>query len=178
MALTIYNKKRNFKNTPELKGGAGKINSFRFVVQRHNASRLHYDFRLELGGVLKSWAVPKGPSMNPEDKRLAVMVEDHPVSYIDFEGAIPKGNYGAGIVEIWDKGLFFPINKEIEKISEREALLALKKGELKFFLKGEKLEGEFVLVRLKDSKNWLLIKHKDEYSVNKKYNSEKLSSQL
>ena len=113
--------------------------------------------------------------MNPEDKRLAVMVEDHPVSYIDFEGAIPKGNYGAGIVEIWDRGLFFPVNKEIEKISEKKALLALKKGELKFFLKGEKLEGEFVLVRLKDSKNWLLIKHKDEYAVNKKYDSENFS---
>jgi bifunctional non-homologous end joining protein LigD len=149
-----------------------KKKNFRFVVQQHNASRLHYDFRLELGAVLKSWAVPKGPSMNPADKRLAVMVEDHPVSYIDFEGAIPEGNYGAGIVEVWDKGLFFPINKDLEKISEREALLALKNGELKFFLKGEKLEGEFVLVRLKDSKNWLLIKHKDEYAVNKKYDSE------
>ena len=175
MALTIYNKKRNFKNTPEPKGETGKKKSFRFVVQRHNASRLHYDFRLELGGVLKSWAVPKGPSMNPEDKRLAVMVEDHPVSYIDFEGAIPKGNYGAGLVEIWDKGLFFPINKEIEKISENEALLALKNGELKVILKGEKLEGEFVFVQLKNSKNWLLIKHRDEYAVNKKYDSENFS---
>jgi bifunctional non-homologous end joining protein LigD len=172
MALSIYNKKRNFKNTLEPKGQSDKKKNFRFVVQRHNASRLHYDFRLELGAVLKSWAVPKGPSMNPADKRLAVMVEDHPVSYIDFEGAIPEGNYGAGIVEVWDKGLFFPINKDLEKISEREALLALKNGELKFFLKGEKLEGEFVLVRLKDSKNWLLIKHKDEYAVNKKYDSE------
>src|SRR6185295_18532697 len=131
--------------------------------------------RLELGGVLKSWAVPKGPSMNPADKRLAVMVEDHPITYIDFEGMIPKGNYGAGTVEVWDKGVFLPINKEVEKISEREALLALKNGELKFFLKGEKLEGEFVLVRLKDDKSWLLIKHKDEYAVNKKYDSEDFS---
>jgi bifunctional non-homologous end joining protein LigD len=175
MALTTYNKKRNFKNTPEPKGEGGKKNYFRFAVQRHNASRLHYDFRLELGGVLKSWAVPKGPSMNPADKRLAVMVEDHPVSYIHFEGKIPEGNYGAGTVEVWDKGLFFPINKDVEKISEKEALLALKNGELKFFLKGEKLEGEFVLVRLKDDKNWLLIKHKDEYAVNKMYDSEKFS---
>jgi len=176
MALSVYNKKRKFKNTPEPKGDAGKKTFSRFVIQRHNATRLHYDFRLELGGVLKSWAVPKGPSMNPEDKRLAVMVEDHPVSYIGFEGEIPKGNYGAGTVEIWDKGVFFPINKEIEKISEKEALLALKKGELKFILKGEKLEGEFVLVRLKDDKNWLLIKHKDEYAVNKKYDSENFSN--
>ena len=176
MALTIYNKKRNFKNTPEPKGASGKKNFFRFVVQRHDASRLHYDFRLELGGALKSWAVPKGPSMNSADRRLAVMVEDHPVSYINFEGVIPKGNYGAGTVEIWDKGVYFPINKDVEKISEREALLALKNGELKFFLKGDKLEGEFVLVRLKDDKNWLLIKHRDEYAVNKQYDSEKLAT--
>ena len=175
MALTIYNKKRKFKNTLEPKGESGSKNYFRFVVQRHDATRLHYDFRLELGGVLKSWAVPKGPSMNPADKRLAVMVEDHPANYIHFEGVIPDGNYGAGTVEVSDKGLFFPINKDLEKISEQEALLNLKKGELNFFLKGEKLEGEFVLVRLKDDKNWLLIKHKDEYAVNKKYDSENFS---
>lgn len=173
MALATYNKKRNFKATPEPKGKAGPKNMFRFVVQRHDASRLHYDFRLELGGVLKSWAVPKGPSMNPANKRLAVMVEDHPVSYYDFEGEIPEGNYGAGTVEVWDKGYFIPINKEEEKISERQALLALNKGELKFVLKGDKIEGGFVLVRLKqDEKNWLLIKHKDEYAVSKKYDSE------
>jgi len=172
MPLTKYNKKRNFKNTPEPKGSNGVKNLFRFTVQRHDATRLHYDFRLELGGVLKSWAVPKGPSMNPEDKRLAVMVEDHPVSYIHFEGVIPEGNYGAGTVEVWDKGAFFPVNKELEKISERQALLDLKKGELKIFLKGDKLQGGFVLVRLKDDKNWLLIKHKDEYAVNKKYDPE------
>ncbi len=176
MALATYNKKRNFKATSEPKGKALKKNLFRFVVQRHDATRLHYDFRLELGGVLKSWAVPKGPSMNPEDKRLAVMVEDHPVSYINFEGEIPAGNYGAGTVEVWDKGLFFPIDKDLEKISERAALKALKDGELKILLKGEKLEGEFVLVRLKqDEKNWLLIKHNDEYAVKKKYDSEKFS---
>ena len=176
MALTTYNKKRNFKETAEPKGKAEKKNLFRFVVQRHDASRLQYDFRLELGGVLKSWAVPKGPSMNPEDKRLAVMVEDHPVSYIHFEGVIPEGNYGAGTVEVWDKGAFMAVNKYLEKISEKEALKDIEKGELKIFLKGEKLEGGFVLVRLKkDEKNWLLIKHKDEYAVKKKYDSEKFS---
>ena len=173
MGLSVYNKKRNFKNTPEPAGKSGKKNHFRFVVQRHDASHLHYDFRLELGGVLKSWAVPKGPSMNPADKRLAVMVEDHPVSYIHFEGEIPEGNYGAGTVEVWDKGIFFPINEGFEKISEREALQALEKGELKFLIKGEKLEGSFVLVRMKATeKNWLLIKHKDEWAINKKYDAE------
>jgi bifunctional non-homologous end joining protein LigD len=179
MALATYNKKRNFKATVEPKGKSEKTGLSRFVVQRHDASRLHYDFRLELGAVLKSWAVPKGPSMNPEDKRLAVMVEDHPVSYIHFEGDIPKGNYGAGTVEVWDKGVFIPVDKNLEKITERAALLALKKGELKIFLKGDKLEGGFVLVRLKqDEKNWLLIKHKDEYAVNKKYDSEKFAGAL
>lgn len=176
MALSVYNKKRNFKVTSEPPGKEAKKNLFRFVVQRHDASRLHYDFRLELGAVLKSWAVPKGPSMNPKDKRLAVMVEDHPVSYINFEGEIPEGNYGAGDVEIWDKGVFVPVNKNLEKITGRAALLALKKGELKIFLKGDRLEGGFVLVRLKpDEKNWLLIKHKDEYATYKKYDIEKIS---
>lgn len=176
MALTTYNKKRNFDVTSEPKGKVEKKHLSRFVVQRHDASRLHYDFRLELGGVLKSWAVPKGPSMNPEDKRLAVMVEDHPVSYIHFEGIIPKGNYGAGIVEVWDKGAFIPVDEDLETISEQQALKNLDKGELKFFLKGDKLEGGFVLVRFKkEDKNWLLIKHKDEYAVNKKYVSEKFA---
>ena len=176
MALATYNKKRNFKATSEPRGKVEKKRLSRFVVQRHDASRLHYDFRLELGGVLKSWAVPKGPSMNPEDKRLAVMVEDHPVSYIHFEGEIPEGNYGAGTVEVWDKGAFIPVDKDLEKISEQQALKDLDKGELKLFLKGDKIEGGFVLVRFKkDDKNWLLIKHKDEYAVKKKYDSEKFS---
>jgi bifunctional non-homologous end joining protein LigD len=176
MALGIYNKKRNFKNTPEPEGGTGSKNKYRFVVQRHDASRLHYDFRLELDAVLKSWAVPKGPSMNPADKRLAVQVEDHPVSYIHFEGTIPQGNYGAGTVEVWDKGPYYPIDKNSKKITEKEALANLTKGELKFYLKGKKLKGEFVLVRFKgDEKNWLLIKHKDEYAVSSSYNSESFS---
>lgn len=173
MSLATYNKKRNFKKTSEPAGKAGRKNLFRFVVQRHDATRLHYDFRLELGGVLKSWAVPKGPSMNPGDKRLAVMVEDHPVSYINFEGTIPEGNYGAGTVEVWDHGVFFPVNDNLEKMPERNALKALKDGELKIFMKGSKLEGGFVLVRMKaDEKNWLLIKHKDEYAITKEYNAE------
>lgn len=175
MTLSKYRAKRNFDETSEPKGkGAGK-NLFRFVIQRHDASHLHYDFRLELGGVLKSWAVPKGPSMNTEDKRLAVQVEDHPVSYIDFEGIIPKGNYGAGEVEVWDAGKFFPVNEELEKISEKDALRALEHGELKIFLKGEKIEGGFVLVRMKKGeKNWLLIKHRDEFSVDTVYNIEEI----
>jgi bifunctional non-homologous end joining protein LigD len=173
MSLLTYNKKRNFKKTAEPAGKKDAGNKFRFVVQRHHASRLHYDFRLELGGVLKSWAVPKGPSLNPSTKRLAVMVEDHPVSYIGFKGTIPAGNYGAGEVEIWDNGSFKPVNSKHENITENEALQGLKKGELKFLLAGKKLNGEFVLVRLKnDEKNWLLIKHKDEHAVNTIYNAE------
>lgn len=174
MSLIKYNQKRDFKHTREPKGKISPKNLFRFVVQRHQASHLHFDFRLELGSVLKSWAVPKGPSLNPAQKRLAVMVEDHPVSYIDFEGTIPKGNYGAGTVTVWDHGKFIPVNHEHKKISESEALNNVKNGELKFILKGKKLKGEFVLVRLqKQDKNWLLIKHKDEYAVNKMYDAEK-----
>ncbi|MBO9659790.1 MAG: DNA ligase, partial [Chitinophagaceae bacterium] len=175
MSLTTYNKKRDFKQTAEPKGKKNTAAKLRFVVQRHEASRLHYDFRLELGGVLKSWAVPKGPSLNPLQKRLAVEVEDHPVDYITFKGDIPEGNYGAGHVDIWDKGNFIPVDQHHEPITERAALAALKKGELKFELKGSQLKGEFVLIRLKkdNEKNWLLIKHKDEHSVNTMYDAEK-----
>jgi len=163
MSLSSYNKKRNFNTTPEPKGVVQKTNKFRFVVQKHQARALHYDFRLELGGTLKSWAVPKGPSPDPSQKRLAVMTEDHPVSYLTFKGTIPEGNYGAGKMEIWDTGTFQPVNAEHKPISEKEALKALKKGDLKFDLKGKQLKGEYVLARLKDSdKNWLLIKHRDK----------------
>jgi bifunctional non-homologous end joining protein LigD len=173
MSLSTYHKKRNFKQTREPKGRSSGKKGFRFVVQRHDASHLHYDFRLELGGVLKSWAVPKGPSLNPSQKRLAVMVEDHPVDYISFKGIIPKGNYGAGKVQIWDNGTFIPVDEKHEPITEAKALTNIKKGEIKFLLKGKKLKGEFVLVRLKnDEKNWLMIKHKDDYSVNKLYDAE------
>lgn len=173
MSLATYNKKRNFKKTSEPAGKKGAGNKFRFVVQRHQATRLHYDFRLELGGVLKSWAVPKGPSLNPSQKRLAVMVEDHPVSYIGFKGTIPKGNYGAGKVEIWDNGSFIPVDENQNPITEKQALQAIKKGELKVELEGKKLKGGFVLVRLKDDdKNWLLIKHNDDHSTNTVYDAE------
>lgn len=173
MSLSLYNKKRDFKQTAEPKGEKTSTKKNRFVMQRHNASHLHYDFRLELGGVLKSWAVPKGPSLNPSQKRLAVMVEDHPVSYINFKGIIPKGNYGAGKVEIWDNGTFTAIDKNHKPLSETKALQSLKKGELKFSLAGKKLKGEFVLVQIKnDPKNWLLIKHKDEGAVSTIYNAE------
>ena len=173
--LGTYKKKRNFSATPEPSGDKKKeAASHRFVVQRHDASHLHYDFRLQLNGVLKSWAVPKGPSMNSADKRLAVQVEDHPVSYYNFHGTIPKGNYGAGTVAVWDKGAYTPVDEKGKTLSDKHAMAWLKKGELKFRLKGSKLKGEFVLVQLKkDPKNWLLIKHKDEFASNKPFNPDK-----
>jgi bifunctional non-homologous end joining protein LigD len=175
MALTLYNKKRNFKETSEPTGTVKKSASkLSFVIQRHKASRLHYDFRLELDGVLKSWAVPKGPSLNPKDKRLAMMVEDHPYDYKDFTGIIPEGNYGAGIVEIWDKGTYADIDNSSKESAEKKLRAGLKSGDLKFQLFGKKLHGEFALVKLKakDDNSWLLIKHRDKYSLDTDYNSE------
>ncbi|MGZ4090684.1 MAG: DNA ligase D, partial [Bacteroidia bacterium] len=175
MGLQLYNKKRNFKDTPEPKGGTEKSKSkLKFVVQRHKASHLHYDFRLEMQGVLKSWAVPKGPSLNPKDKRLAMMVEDHPYDYRTFEGIIPEGNYGAGIVEIWDEGELSDLNNSDQKTAEKNLLAGLKAGNLKFRLHGKKLKGEFALVRLKTAgeNSWLLIKHRDNFAVDEEYNSE------
>ncbi|WP_462255349.1 DNA polymerase ligase N-terminal domain-containing protein [Ferruginibacter sp.] len=174
MSLLKYKSKRNFSSSPEPEGIVKKKkSSLSFVVQRHKASRLHYDFRLEIDGVLKSWAVPKGPSMNPNDKRLAMMVEDHPYSYKDFKGVIPSG-YGAGIVEIWDKGEYTDIERSGKNIDEKKLKAGLKSGSLKFILEGKKLKGEFALVKLKsDQENaWLLIKHNDKYAVDTKYNSE------
>lgn len=177
MALTVYNKKRDFKSTPEPKGQRGNSSKLHFVVQRHDASHLHYDFRLEIDGVLKSWAVPKGPSLNPNDKRLAVMVEDHPVSCGSFVGEIPKGNYGAGIVQIWDNGTFQPLEKIAAKDVDKHFLQQLEKGDLKFKLNGKHLKGAFALVRMKsadgDDRNWLLIKKQDDFAE-KKYNIESI----
>lgn len=177
MSLTKYNEKRNFEKTQEPEGSqtAPEDSKLIFVVQRHKASRLHYDFRLEMDGVLKSWAVPKGPSLNPRDKRLAMMVEDHPYDYKDFEGVIPEGNYGAGIVEIWDQGTYTSI-ADTGDVKRDEKLLkaGLESGDFKFKLNGKKLKGEFVLVKLKndEANTWLLIKHKDQYAVEDKYDSE------
>ena len=175
MALKLYNEKRNFKETSEPKGKVKKsVSNLIFVIQRHKASRLHYDFRLELDGVLKSWAVPKGPSLNPKDKRLAMMVEDHPYDYKDFTGIIPEGNYGAGIVEIWDSGTYADIENSPRKTAEKNLRAGLESGDFKFQLFGKKLKGEFVLVKLKgkEDNSWLLIKHKDDYAVDSDYNSE------
>ena len=176
MSLEKYKQKRNFNETAEPEGKVlkAKKKELSFVIQRHKASRLHYDFRLELEGVLKSWAVPKGPSLNPVDKRLAMMVEDHPYDYKDFEGEIPEGNYGAGIVEIWDKGTYTTIDNAQAGKEEKMLLEGLKSGNLKVLLKGKKLKGEFALVKLKkaEDNSWLLIKHRDKYAVDEDYNSE------
>ncbi len=167
MALKDYNSKRKFDETSEPEGKKRKSkDKLVFVIQRHAASRLHYDFRLEMDGVLKSWAVPKGPSLDPKDKRLAMMVEDHPYDYKDFEGNIPEGNYGAGQVEIWDSGTYEPLDDHSKLSDEKELLQELKAGSLKFILHGKKLKGEFALVKMKNTEenSWLLIKHKDEFS--------------
>lgn len=167
MALKDYNEKRKFDETSEPKGKTKKSNDqLIFVIQRHAASRLHYDFRLEMDGVLKSWAVPKGPSLDPKDKRLAMMVEDHPYDYKDFEGNIPEGNYGAGQVEIWDSGTYEPLDNHSKLSDEKELLKELHAGSLKFILHGKKLKGEFALVKMKNTEenSWLLIKHKDNFA--------------
>jgi bifunctional non-homologous end joining protein LigD len=168
MALNLYRKKRNFGETPEPSSGKEKTSAkLTFVVQRHDASHLHYDFRLEMEGVLKSWAVPKGPSMKAGERRLAVHVEDHPLAYGKFYGEIPEGNYGAGIVEIWDNGTYVPLEPDKTKSAEKLLLHQYHKGDLKFVLKGKHLKGAFALVRMNDGtdKNWLLIKKSDEHAV-------------
>jgi bifunctional non-homologous end joining protein LigD len=176
VALEEYKRKRRFSETPEPPPKLDKSKGHRFVVQRHRATRLHYDFRLEMEGVLKSWAVPKGPSLDPADKRLAMQVEDHPVSYFDFEGIIPEGNYGAGTVMVWDLGTWEPLSSETVKgkyvaASDAEASAMLQKGDFKFRLHGKKLNGDFALVHIKARRpgskgnEWLLIKKHDEYEV-------------
>jgi bifunctional non-homologous end joining protein LigD len=159
MALEEYRRKRRFGVTSEPKGGTIKkrTKKLRFVIQKHRAGHLHYDFRLEWDGVLLSWAVPKGPSLDPSVKRLAMHVEDHPIEYAKFEGVIPAAEYGGGTVMIWDKGTYVPAEPDVGK--------SLQKGEIKFTLDGEKLQGSWVLVRTRayqGGKSWLLIKHRDE----------------
>src|SRR3954467_3699139 len=159
MSLTEYKRKRDFKKTPEPSGGKTRsAPGRRFVIQKHAASRLHYDFRLEHDGTLKSWAVPKGPSLDPSVKSLAVQVEDHPLEYATFEGVIPQGEYGGGTVMVWDHGTSAP---------EADPHKGFRTGRLKFKLHGEKLHGSWALVRMggragDDGKNWLLIKHRDD----------------
>jgi bifunctional non-homologous end joining protein LigD len=171
MGLEKYNEKRDFNKTAEPKSGkSSDKNKLLFVIQKHDASRLHYDFRLEMEGVLKSWAVPKGPSTDPKTKRLAMMVEDHPFDYRTFEGIIPKGEYGGGTVIVWDQGTYEPIEKiKGKKAQEKHLLEQLKSGSLKVKLHGEKLEGEFALVKTHGmaENSWLLIKHKDEFASTK-----------
>ena len=167
MTLKKYREKRKFEQTPEPEGreqsGQGGL---RFVVQLHRASRLHFDFRLELNGTLKSWAVPKGPSLDPQERRLAVMVEDHPLEYQSFEGIIPKGNYGAGTVMVWDNGTYYSRQTRDREESERVLKEGLQKGHITFILEGKKLKGEFALVRLKrgEENAWLLLKKGDEFA--------------
>ena len=176
MSLDEYKRKRRFEATPEPPPKLEKKAGHRFVVQMHRASRLHYDFRLELDGVLKSWAVPKGPSLDPADKRLAMQVEDHPVSYFDFEGNIPADNYGAGSVMVWDVGTWqplsaVPVDSKYIATTDEEARAMLKKGDLKFRLKGKRLNGDFALVKIRGRRpgskgnEWLLIKKHDEHEV-------------
>lgn len=151
MPLKDYVKKRRFDRTPEPRGKIARRSELRFVIQKHRATALHYDFRLEAAGVLKSWAVPKGPSLDPAEKRLAMQVEDHPVEYGTFEGVIPEGEYGGGTVMLWDHGTYEP---------DDDPAKALRAGELRFTLRGKKLHGGWVLVRT-GGRKWLLIKRKD-----------------
>ncbi|MGH9530305.1 MAG: DNA polymerase ligase N-terminal domain-containing protein [Terriglobales bacterium] len=192
MALEEYKRKRRFEETPEPPPKVGKKTGNRFVIQKHRATRLHYDFRLEMDGVLKSWAIPKGPSLDPADKRLAMQVEDHPVSYFDFEGIIPEGNYGAGTVMVWDGGTWEPlspepVNGKYVPGTAAEASAMLKKGDFKIRLHGKRMKGDFALIRMKGRRpgskgtEWLLIKkHDDEavegYDINQ-YDSSVLSKQ-
>ena len=160
--LASYRRKRRFSQTSEPAGSAARRQPKRliFVVQKHRASHLHYDFRLEADGVLKSWAIPKGPSLDPRQKRLAVRVEDHPYEYKNFEGTIPKGNYSAGEVIVWDRGTY----RSADGDGEEAVLKGLRKGALSIELRGKKLKGAFALVQLKPPRQWLLIKKNDAHA--------------
>src|SRR5688500_9217910 len=168
MGLSGYRQKRTFTKTPEPTGGKPSGDSLTFVIQKHDASHLHYDFRLEMAGVLKSWAVPKGPSTDPDVKRLAMMVEDHPYDYRSFEGIIPKGQYGGGTVIIWDQGTYTPADNERRTLKEQEKYLLkqLHQGKLVVRLKGKKVKGDYALVRssYQGENSWLLIKVEDKYA--------------
>jgi DNA ligase D-like protein (predicted 3'-phosphoesterase) len=154
--LEKYRQKRDFNKTPEPISKKGKeSNGSIFVVQEHHASHLHYDFRLEMNGTLKSWAIPKGPSLNPADKRLAIPTEDHPLEYADFEGEIPADEYGGGQVYIWDKGTYKNLKKD-------DIIECYQQGKIEIDLAGSKLKGKFVLMKMKDKQMWLLIKMKDK----------------
>ena len=180
MSLREYQRKRHFTVTPEPAGGSRRAPPparLRYVIHKHQARNLHYDLRLEWNGVLLSWAVPKGPSLNPAVKRLAVRVEDHPVEYADFEGLIPEGEYGAGPVVVWDRGTWVPEAPDVDA--------ALRRGELKFTLQGEKLKGSWVLVRTRAGypasstrPAWLLIKHRDAYASDRDITAEMPRSAL
>ncbi len=179
--LKEYRRKRDFARTPEPEGGAAAAapaksraargsrpsrKRLRFVVQKHDASHLHYDFRLELDGVLKSWAVPKGPSLDPGVRRLAMEVEDHPLAYGRFEGTIPEEEYGGGTVMLWDRGTYRPETPVRGRDPQEVLREQYERGDLKIFLRGERLKGGFVLVRMKrpGRPQWLLIKHRDEFA--------------
>ena len=177
MTLKTYQQKRDFKISPEPSGQKGKASKARkalgYVVQKHRATNLHYDFRLEFNGVLLSWAVPKGPSLDPSVKRLAMQVEDHPIDYAGFEGVIPEGEYGGGTVMVWDRGTWTP---ETDDVAD-----ALEKGELKFTVQGEKLKGSWALVRTRGygsgcKQSWLLIKHRDSFASSRDIAVEKPKS--
>jgi bifunctional non-homologous end joining protein LigD len=188
MSLESYKEKRNFEKTPEpltdkdnesiensdrieaeisgIKKENSKGSRLEFVIHKHYASRLHFDLRLELDGVLKCWAIPKGPTINPKEKRLAVIVEDHPLEYIEFEGTIPDGNYGAGQVYIWDRGTYHALGIEDKENGSEDLRLGIEKGHLTFIMEGNLMKGEFALVRLKKAspKDWLFIKKNDEFA--------------
>jgi len=179
MSLEKYRKKRNFQVSPEPSGKslvpAPPDGPLLYVIQKHRATQLHYDFRLEFNGVLLSWAIPKGPSLDPSVKRLAMQVEDHPLEYGGFEGVIPEGEYGGGTVMVWDNGEWTPESEDVEG--------ALQKGDLKFTLHGKKLHGSWVLVRTrgfgsKPDKSWLLIKHRDKYASERDIEEEEPRSVL
>ena len=159
MGLEEYKRKRRFNETPEPEGKVKKSTGSSFVIQKHRATRLHYDFRLEMEGVLRSWAIPKGPSFNPAEKRLAVLTEDHPMDYGGFEGIIPKGNYGAGNVIVWDNGTYEMVDPETPE-------KGWAKGKFHLVLKGKKLHGEWVLVRgSRDEKQWIFFKVRDKFAT-------------